>query len=91
MVAVQWVLHDEYSSSAVGYKYVQFGRNICSVTYTKNLKYLFTSTFHIINCSESYGVYTGSCLLIGMCSLYVAFEGHISFWHVHWDNMYPVI
>ena len=40
-------------------------------------------------------IYWQSCLilaheLIGVCSLYVAFEGHISFWHIHTNNMFPV-
>ena len=28
--------------------------------------------------------------IVGICGLYVVFKGHISFWHVHDNSMFPV-
>ena len=63
--------------------------------YANNVKCMYTSVpGHIVDCSESIcGLYPGivvSCAheLIGICGLYVAFEGH--FLHILGNKMFPV-
>ena len=78
--------------------YVQCHRHICSWVYVSNVKYMsrcFCShcRLHWVHMRHKYW---HSCIIcahepIGTCDLYVVFEGHISFWHMHGNSMYSVI
>ena len=71
----------------------------CSEAYASNVKCMYTNTSgRIIDCIEfiwDIYIYWYSCLiwaheLIATCGLYVAFEGHINFWHIHGSNTFLV-
>ena len=73
--------------------YVQYGRHICSWEYANNVKcvFLFLVTLFIaLGSYEAYVLTYLSCAHehIGMHGLYMAFEGHINFWHMHSNNVF---
>ena len=69
-------------------------RHICSGAYANNVKCMYTSvSSHIVDCSGSTrGMYTDivvSCTheKCGIHVVFVAFEGHITIWHVNYSSM----
>ena len=86
-------LHQEYSWDI----YLWCGRHICLGAYTNAVNYMYISVpCMITDCSGFiWGIYTGIVVSYLHMTLlaqvaYVVFEGHISFWEMHGNNVFPV-
>ena len=73
---------------------MQYGMHICSGAYASNVKCMYTSlhSHFWLHWTQRRHIHWHrsvicGCELIIMYSLHVAFEGHISFCHVHGNNM----
>ena len=57
--------------------YVQYGRNTCSGPYASYMECMYTNVYVCI--------VTDICApdIIGICGMYVAFEGVIHCWHIY--------